>query len=45
MLVNLEGKEIKGIHSQGMILMAENAQGELCLVSPTKSIHNGSTVK
>lgn len=45
MLVNLVGKEIKGIHSQGMILMAENAQGELCLVSPTKSIHNGSTVK
>ena len=45
MLVNLEGKEIKGIYSQGMILMAENAKGELSLVSPAKSINNGSTVK
>ncbi|HOS15847.1 MAG TPA: methionine--tRNA ligase [Bacteroidales bacterium] len=45
MLVNLEGKEIKGNYSQGMILMAENANGELCLVSPTKPFHNGSTVK
>ncbi|MDD4209156.1 MAG: methionine--tRNA ligase subunit beta, partial [Bacteroidales bacterium] len=45
MLVNLEGKEIKGIYSKGMILMAENTKGELCLVSPIKASDNGSTVK
>ena len=45
MLVNLEGKEIKGIYSKGMILMAENTKGELCLVSPIKTTDNGSTVK
>ena len=28
-LVNLEPRKIKGIESQGMILMAENAKGEL----------------
>lgn len=44
-LVNLQPKEIKGIKSQGMILMAENANGELCFVTPTKDFENGSTVK
>jgi methionyl-tRNA synthetase len=44
-LVNLQPKEIKGIKSQGMILMAENANGELCFVIPTKDIENGSTIK
>ena len=45
MLVNLEGKEIKGIYSKGMILMAENAKGELSLISPVNDTENGSTVK
>jgi methionyl-tRNA synthetase len=44
-LINLETKKIKGIESQGMILMAENAHGELAFVSPTKIIDNGGTVK
>lgn len=44
-LINLQAKEIKGIKSQGMILMAENANGELCFVMPTKDFENGSTVK
>jgi methionyl-tRNA synthetase len=44
-LVNLAPREIKGIVSQGMILMAENANGELCFVSPTKEVNNGSSVK
>jgi methionyl-tRNA synthetase len=44
-LVNLEPRKIKGIESQGMILMAENANGELAFVSPTKRIDNGGTVK
>ena len=45
MLVNLQAKEIKGVLSQGMILMAENANGELAIVSPDKDIINGGTVK
>jgi methionyl-tRNA synthetase len=44
-LVNLEPRKIKGIESQGMILMAENANGELAFVAPTKKIDNGGTVK
>jgi methionyl-tRNA synthetase len=45
MLVNLQPKEIKGVMSQGMILMAENANGELAIVSPDKNIINGGMVK
>ena len=35
-LVNLEPKELKGIKSQGMILMAQDADGSLKFVTPTK---------
>lgn len=45
MLVNLAPRKIKGIESKGMILMAENAKGELSLVSPIKDVDKGSTVK
>ncbi|WP_158825488.1 methionine--tRNA ligase [Mucilaginibacter lacusdianchii] len=45
MLVNLEPREIKGILSQGMILMAENAEGKLTFVSPGEGMHNGSVVR
>ncbi len=45
-LLNLEPREIKGILSQGMILMAENTEGKLCFVSPSgMSMPNGSTVR
>lgn len=44
-LVNLEPREIKGIVSQGMILMAENAEGKLSFVSPIDDLHNGSVVR
>lgn len=45
-LVNLAPRKIKGIESQGMILMAENSQGELSFVIPTKeNINNGSNIK
>ena len=45
-LVNLAPRKIKGIDSQGMILMAENKKGELSFVAPTKSdMNNGSNVK
>ncbi|WP_207429582.1 methionine--tRNA ligase [Pedobacter sp. SYSU D00535] len=45
MLVNLEPREIKGIISQGMILMAEDADGKLSFVSPTSQTGNGSVVR
>ena len=45
-LVNLEPRTIKGIKSQGMILMAENPKGELVFVMPKeRKYENGSTVK
>lgn len=44
-LLNLHPKDIKGIPSQGMILMAENANGELSFVSPNKPFSAGSEIK
>lgn len=44
-LVNLEPREIKGIVSQGMILMAEDGDGKLTFVSPDDELHNGSVVR
>ena len=46
LLANLAPRKIKGIESQGMILMAENADGELSFVMPSKEhISNGADVK
>jgi methionyl-tRNA synthetase len=46
LLANLAPRKIKGIESQGMILMAENADGELSFVLPSKdNIQNGADVK
>ncbi len=45
-LVNLAPRKIKGIESQGMILMAENTDGELSFVSPVKeNMANGSGIR
>lgn len=44
-LVNLEPREIKGILSQGMILMAENSEGKLSFVTPAEGFQNGATVR
>ncbi|ASB50096.1 methionine--tRNA ligase [Alkalitalea saponilacus] len=44
-LVNLASRKIKGIESQGMILMAEDADGKLVFVSPSEKVKNGSEVK
>ena len=40
-LMNLAPRTIKGIESQGMILMAENANGELSFMSPEKAFDAG----
>ena len=45
MLINLLPRELRGVSSQGMILMAENSAGKLCFVSPDEAFHNGSEVK
>lgn len=44
LLANLAPRDIKGIRSQGMILMAENKDGSLAFVSPERLISNGRTV-
>lgn len=44
-LINLAPRKIKGIESQGMILMAENHSGELAFVASEKEMNNGSEVR
>lgn len=43
-VANLAPRKIMGIESQGMILMAENENGELSLLHPDKRMTNGSTI-
>lgn len=45
MIINLASRKIRGVESMGMILSAENAKGELCLIAPTEDFHNGSEIK
>lgn len=44
-LVNLEPKPLKGIESQGMILMAEDADGKLSFVAPEQEIKPGAEIR
>jgi len=44
-LVNLAPRKLRGIESQGMILMAEDRDGKLVFVSPTETTTNGSEIK
>jgi len=44
-VANLESRTIKGIESKGMILMAEDKNGKLVLVSPLEKVSNGSMIK
>lgn len=44
-LANLAPREIKGVKSEGMILMAENAAGVLSVLSPEKAMNAGDEVK
>ena len=44
-VANLEPRKIKGIESKGMILMAEDKDGRLVIVSPSDKTGNGSIVK
>jgi len=43
-IANLEPRKMRGLLSEGMILSAENADGSLALVAPTKEVCPGSQV-
>jgi methionyl-tRNA synthetase len=45
LLVNLAPREIKGIVSQGMILMAEDSDGKLTFVAPGAKFEEGSVIR
>jgi len=43
-IANLEPKKMRGIMSEGMILLAENADGSLVFIEPSKNVLPGSRV-
>ena len=43
-LVNLAPRNLRGVESQGMILMTTNAQGKLVFVNPDAEVGNGETI-
>ena len=43
-VVNLAPRKMRGIESNGMILMAEDAAGKLHFINPDSIITNGSAV-
>jgi methionyl-tRNA synthetase len=45
LVANLKPRKLRGIESQGMILMAENAEGELAVVSPPEDWDGGWVVR
>ena len=45
LLANLEPRKLRGIESQGMILMTEDTDGKLVFVSPSTLAANGATVR
>ncbi len=44
-LINLAPRKIRGVESKGMILMAENAEGKLCFISPVNTFDSGSEIR
>ena len=43
-LVNLKPRKIRGVESQGMILFAEDSEGQLHLLHPEYEVEKGSSV-
>lgn len=43
-LVNLAPRKIRGVESQGMILMTDTPEGKLAFVEPEKAVKNGQQV-
>ena len=44
MITNLKPAKLRGIVSEGMILCAENENGDLCLLTPETDIEDGSGI-
>ncbi len=44
-LINLDPRKIRGVESQGMILMSEDPDGKLVFVSPSDDATDGSIIK
>ena len=45
LLANLEPRKMRGVESQGMVLMAEDAEGKLHFVRPDARLAPGSEVR
>ncbi len=45
LVANLEPRKMRGVESQGMVLMAEDAEGKLRFVQPTEAMPAGSGVR
>jgi len=45
LVANLEPRKMRGVESQGMVLMAEDAEGKLRFVQPTEAMPPGSGVR
>jgi len=43
-VANLAPRKMRGIESEGMILMTENEEGKLVIVSPSTIVPSGKTV-
>jgi methionyl-tRNA synthetase len=43
-LINLAPRNLRGVESQGMILMTNNAEGKLVFVNPDAEADNGETI-
>ncbi|HEU4495620.1 MAG TPA: methionine--tRNA ligase [Flavobacterium sp.] len=43
-LANLAPRALRGVESQGMILMASNAEGKLVFVNPDDAVENGGSI-
>ncbi len=44
LVANLAPRKLRGVESQGMILMTENEQGKLVFIRPDQTVSNGSEV-
>ena len=43
-MINLEPRELKGVLSQGMILMGQDATGKMVLLTPSDKVGSGTIV-
>jgi len=45
LVANLEPRKMRGVESQGMVLMTEDANGKLVLVQPKDAVGPGGEVR